>query len=107
MVGILKCTTTDARNETVQLGQRTCPEGQGSGEALFLCQPRNILRIIKTCVFLSHSPKTSKTLPSRLHVNRKIKCTLVQTLRDCKGRTAHRGSRGIVQLFLNHGTRRR
>jgi len=34
------------------------------------------------------------------------KCTLVQALRLCTGRTAHRGSRGIALLFLDHGTRR-
>jgi len=34
------------------------------------------------------------------------KCTLVQALRLCTGRTAHCGSRGIALLFLDHGTRR-
>jgi len=37
----------------------------------------------------------------------KIKCTLVQALRLCTGRTPHRGSRGIALLFHDHGTRRR
>ena len=36
----------------------------------------------------------------------KVKYTLVHTLRLCTGRTAHRGSRGIALLFLDHGTRR-
>ena len=36
----------------------------------------------------------------------KVKCTLVQALRICTGRTVHRGSRGIALLFLGHGTRR-
>ena len=35
-----------------------------------------------------------------------VKCTLVQALRLCTGHTAHRGSRGIALLFLDHGTRR-
>ena len=35
-----------------------------------------------------------------------VKCTLVQAPRLCTGRTAHRGSRGIALLFLDHGTRR-
>jgi len=35
-----------------------------------------------------------------------VKCTLVQALRLCTGRTAHRGSRGIALPFLDHGTRR-
>ena len=35
-----------------------------------------------------------------------IKCTLVQALRLCTGRTAHRGNRGIALLFIDHGTRR-
>ena len=35
-----------------------------------------------------------------------VKCTLVQALRLCTGRTAHRGSRGIALLFLDHSNRR-
>ena len=37
---------------------------------------------------------------------KKLNCTLVQALRLCTGRTAHRGNRGIALLFLGHGTRR-
>ena len=33
-------------------------------------------------------------------------CTLVQALRLCTGLTAHRGSRGVALLLLDHGTRR-
>jgi len=29
----------------------------------------------------------------------KVKCTLVEALRLCTGRTAHRGNRGIALLF--------
>jgi hypothetical protein len=36
----------------------------------------------------------------------KVKCTLVQALRLCTGRTVHRGRRGIALLFHDHGTRR-
>ena len=36
----------------------------------------------------------------------KVKCTLVQALRLCTGRTAHWGSRGIALLFHDHGTRK-
>ena len=39
-------------------------------------------------------------------VKGKVKCTLAQVLRLCSGRTAHRGSRGIAVLFLDHGSRR-
>ena len=35
----------------------------------------------------------------------KVKCTLVQALRLCTGRTAHRESRGIALPFHDHGTR--
>ena len=41
-----------------------------------------------------------------IYVKVKVKCTLVQALRLCTGHTAHRGSRGIAILFLDHGTRR-
>ena len=36
----------------------------------------------------------------------KVKVTHVQALRLCTGRTAHRGSRGIVLPFHDYGTRR-
>ena len=36
----------------------------------------------------------------------KVKCPLVQALRLCTGRTAHRGIRGIALPFHVHGTRR-
>ena len=37
---------------------------------------------------------------------KKVNCNLVQALRLCTGRTAHRGSRGIALPFHDHGTRR-
>ena len=39
-------------------------------------------------------------------LGKKVQFTLVQTLRLCTGRTAYRGSRGIVLPFHDHGTRR-
>jgi hypothetical protein len=33
----------------------------------------------------------------------KLKCTSVQALKLCTGRTAHTESRGIALLFLDHG----
>ena len=36
----------------------------------------------------------------------KVKVTLVQALRLCTGRTAHRGNRGIALLFHDHDTKR-
>ena len=39
-------------------------------------------------------------------VKKGVKCTLVQALRLCTGRTAHKGSRGIALPFHDYGTRR-
>ena len=39
-------------------------------------------------------------------LQKKVKCTLVQALRLCTDRAAHKGSRGIALLFLGHSTRR-
>jgi len=36
----------------------------------------------------------------------KVKCNLVQALRLCTGLRVRRGRRGIVLLFLDHGTRK-
>ena len=41
-----------------------------------------------------------------LQVKVKVKCTLVQALRLCTDRTAHKESRCIALLFLDRGTRR-
>ena len=51
----------------------------------------------------SENPMFHNPLPFQ---HKKLKCTLVQALRLCTGRTAHKGSRGIALLFLDHGTRR-
>ena len=40
------------------------------------------------------------------YMKSKVKVTLVQALRLCTGRTAHKGSRGIALPFHDHGTRR-
>jgi len=39
-------------------------------------------------------------------IKSEVKWTLVQALRLCTGRTAHRASRGIALPFHDHGTRR-
>jgi len=39
-------------------------------------------------------------------ISSSVVCTVVQALRLCTGRTAHRMSRGIALLFRDHGTRR-
>ena len=48
-------------------------------------------------------------LPGKLSVLFKVtvKVTLVQALRLCTGRTAHRGNRGIALPFRDHGSRSR
>ena len=56
---------------------------------------------------LSIMTKYSFQVHPHLSINKKkVKSTLVEALRLCTGRTAHRGSRGIVLPFLDHGTRR-
>jgi hypothetical protein len=46
-----------------------------------------------------HDPTKVKIVHHSLYDNYKVKCTLVQALRLCTGRTAHRGSRGIALLY--------
>ena len=46
------------------------------------------------------------TMAMQLIKGIKVKVTLVQALRLCTGRTAHRGSRDIALLFHDHSTRR-
>jgi len=60
---------------------------------ILFCWSKNFLLAIN--IILLNKSKVSK-----------VKCTLVQALRLCTGRMAHRGSRGIALPFLDHGTRR-
>ena len=48
----------------------------------------------------------NKYVPKTWIQKSKVKCTLVQTLRLCTGRTAYRASRGIALPFHDHGTKR-
>jgi hypothetical protein len=48
-----------------------------------------------------------QTKNSSTHYKVKVKCTILQAMRLCTGRTAHLGSRGITLLFQDLGTRRR
>ena len=69
---------------------------------------------MKYCGNQSRLSKTKESLVGRTKVQRnwngvkevKVKCTLVQSLTLCAGRTARRGIRSIALLFLDHGTRR-
>ena len=46
-----------------------------------------------------------RNLLDRYTIKVKVKCTLLQALRLCTGRTAHRGSRGIaLQLQWSRGS---
>ena len=61
------------------------------------------------CGFPRKVPHQSYRLQRKLELpfwKVKVKVTLVQALRLCTGRTAHRGSRGIALPFHDHGTRR-
>jgi len=49
---------------------------------------------------------TTENLSNIEHIKVKVKVTLVQALRLCTGRTAHRGSRDMALTFLDHATRR-
>ena len=63
--------------------------------------------LIEATTFPYNSWQLSKgDLPISPYSQLKVKCILVQALRLCTGFTAHRGSRGITLLLLDHGTRR-
>jgi len=78
--------------------------------ALYLVKENLIAKWADLCIKAAITNKwkiTSRLLYAVMwcHVE-KVKCTLVQALRLCTGRTAYRGSRGIALLFHDHGTRR-
>jgi hypothetical protein len=52
------------------------------------------------------SPSYTIGVSKLYKVKVKVKCTLAQALKLCTGRTAHKGSKGIALLFLDHGIRR-
>ena len=55
--------------------------------------------------FISYNQNVSSISAHVATVKIKVKCTFVQALRLSTDHTAHRGSRGIALLFLEHGTR--
>jgi len=63
---------------------------------------------VTNLLYSMHITLTWTSLVFSLHFVKyvKVKCILVQALRLCTDRTAHRGSRGIALLFLDYGTRR-
>ena len=67
---------------------------------MVLTARHNIHRSLR---FTHHKKTVTMTSPAE---GKRVKSTLVQALRLCTGRTAHRGSRGIALLFIDHGTRR-
>ena len=71
-----------------------------------ICFSHYFIVVCSACVlFLCWMFATSLCLLLLIFVSRnsKVKCTLVQALRLCTGRTAHRGSRGVA--FHDHGTK--
>ena len=60
------------------------------------------------CIYVCSARSNLQLLNSSTWQTRKVKVkyTLVQALRLCTGRTAHRGSRGIAPPFHDHGTGR-
>ena len=74
-------------------------EGVREGHAMahFVSVQARIQSLIRS----GRSPSATGFAPNTL-----VQCTLVQALRLCTGRTAHRASRGIALLLLDHGTRR-
>ena len=69
---------------------------------------------LKCCQDNAKQYRNSTAIYVTLYIRRGIAAEVVQkkgkkvkcTLRMCTGRTAHRGSRGIALLFLDHGSRR-
>jgi len=61
--------------------------------------------MIKAFCGFAQFPKADDGIARLLKKGKVHPCT-VQALRLCTGRTAHRGSRGVALLFLDHDTRR-
>ena len=81
-------------------------------EIFSLYQARLTEGICGICEIISQSycypffTRIGQILLDRQTVKKKVKVTLVQALRLCTGRMAHRGSRGIALLFHDHCIRR-
>ena len=68
---------------------------------------KSIVLVCLQFILMSSSFWTSNTRNrdwGQLDIKVKVKCTLVQALMLCTGRTAFMGSRGIALPFLDHGT---
>jgi hypothetical protein len=72
----------------------------------FLLSGFSVLSCIPCCTLCFNFILLVHLFRNMKHKLKKLKCTLVQTLRLCTGHTTHRGSRGIALPFHDHGTRR-
>ena len=72
-------------------------EAEWASRSVWMCMKRHALNRVRT----PDLPVHSESLTDCAYVKqvKKVKCTVVQALRLCTGRTAHRGSRGIALLF--------
>ena len=61
---------------------------------------QNYIKITPTCFGINMPSSGSLQV---VKGKAEVKCTLVQALRLCTGRTAHRGIKGIALPFLDHG----
>jgi hypothetical protein len=57
------------------------------------------------CIAAEAWSHSTENLTQFYALKKKVNCTLVQALRLCTGRTAHRASRGITLPFLDQGTK--
>ena len=73
--------------------------------AIVAVEKQWVLHNLSACLCSHRYPACNAHAP-HCQLWHESKCTLVQALRLCTGRTAHTGSRGITLLFNDHGTRR-
>ena len=86
----------------VRRGKSICIKYSECVSVAYVFQREKLMRHVLSSVAFPAVPH----FPHKQNKRVNVKCTLVQALRLCTGRTAHRGSRGIALPFHDHGTRR-
>jgi hypothetical protein len=103
---VIKTLTSNEMGLTLSRQARMYKGHANAPQCHVVCRAWHLSVLFKTGSRNAHICTICLQIAACVNIWSNKKCTLVQALRLCTGRTAHRGSRYIALLFLDHGTGR-
>ena len=88
--------------QNIMLGQKIW--SSDTLRSFIICYECSVGSLSKSCKWNAEDNRCIIVTVSIMQHSKEVKCTLVQALRLCTGRTANRGSRGIAVLYRHWGS---